>query len=473
MVQRWIKPIVAVALLAIAVWQVDLLLDVLHVGQESSHTAAATVKSGEFVVGITREGAIESANVVSLRAPRSGSIITWIIEDGAEVEEGDLIAQLDTKDYRFQVEQQRLSYENKVAEVDQERRDRTRDHESALLSVDQYLRGMGLLEETHTTEREQSGAQVSYDTWNVNWSEQYFEKQSRLFDGGIVPETQVEQSERELRSREHALGKSEKGAEYLGAEQASEKAQSRSDIETAQFEAELSERRIGEAVASAEDRARMAAEQLDEMSKQLAEGEIRAPSAGIVLIGMTWGRGNRRKFEAGDRVRSRQPIADITQLTELKANLRVEEDSISQVELGQKVVISVKTAPDRHFEGEVSAIGAVAREVSPREDPRAVPGQRIFDVTVRIPDADVVVLRPGIDAEVQFVVERIPDAIYVPLQAVFRKPGGQFVYVQGPDGFVPREVKTGKHNEDAVVILEGLESGEKVTLRDPTRVETN
>jgi multidrug resistance efflux pump len=469
MTLRWIRPIVAVAALVLAIWQVDLLLAVLRAGEDADQVETAAVKNGEFVVGITREGAIESANVLSVRAPRSGSTITWIIDDGAEVKAGDLIAELDTKEYRFEVERQRLEYENRVAQVDQERRDRTRDYESAGMEVDRNLRGLEMLTRAHLTETEQSQAQVSYDHWNVNWADQYFQKQSRLSIAGIVPETQVEQSERELRSREHGLAKSEKDDSYLGAEHASEQAQSKSDIDTAEFEAGLSERRIGEAVQSAEDRAEMAAEQLAEMKKQLAEGKLRAPVAGVVILGTTWAHGSRRKFQEGDRVWSRRAIADLTQLTELQVKLRVEEASIGKLRLGQRVIITVKTAPDREFEGELTTIGAVAREVGPWEDPHAVPGQRIFDVTVKILDTDQSILRPGLDAEAQFVAERIPEAVYVPLAAVFDKPEGQTVYVQEGEKFAPRVVKTGKRNEKAIVILEGLAPSKRVALSDPTR----
>ena len=470
---RWIRPIVAAAVVVLAIWQVGLLLRVLRTAQQTDEVRTAAVQRGEFVVGITREGAIESANVLSVRAPRSGSTITWIIDDGAEVKAGDLIAQLDTKEYRFEVERQRLDYENRVAQVEQERRDRTRDYESAQMEVDRNVRALGMLSRAHSTETEQAAAQVSYDRWNVNWAGQYFQKQSRLSLSGIVPETQVEQSERQLRSREHALTKSEKDSQYLGAEHASEQAQSASDIGTAEFEAELSERRIGEAVQSAKDRAAMASEQLEEMRKQLAEGELRAPMSGVVMLGTTWAHGNQRKFQAGDRVWSRRKIADITELTELQVKLRVEEASISKLRLGQAAVMTVKTAPDKKFTGELAAIGAVAHEVDAWEDPRAVPGQRVFDVTVTIEDEDLSVLRPGMDAEVQFVAERIADAISVPLTAVFDKPQGQVVYVQKGDKFVPQTVKTGARNEEAVVILEGLQPGARVALSEPAPREAN
>ena len=469
MILRWFRPMLAAAAVGLAVWQISLLLSVLRGGADASQVDTAVVKRGPFIVGMSREGTLESADVISVRAPRSGSTLTWLVDDGTEVEEGDLVAKVDVSEYQFDVETQRLGHQNRLAQVDQERRDRTRDYESAQMTMEKDLRGLDMLTRSQLTESEQAEAQVGHDRWNVAWSRTDYEKQSRLWDAGIVPETSVEQSERVLRSREHGLTKSQKDASYLDAEHASKRAQSQSDIETAEFEADLSKRRIEEAVRSAQQRADLAKEQLEEMERQLAAGELRAPKAGVIVLGKTWGEGGRRTLKEGDRIWSRMKVADITNLSSLQVKLKADESSVHQLKLGQEAVITLKTAPDREFAGELTSIGAVAHEVSQWEDPHVVPGQRVFDVTVKILEPDLELLKPGISAEAQFVSERIADATYVPIEAVFDRSGGQVVYVQRGNRFVRREVKTGERNDKAVVVLEGLKPGERVALSDPTR----
>ncbi len=469
MAVRWIKPVLAVIVILLAAWQIDLLLAVLHSSPDSSRVETTAVKSGPFIVGISREGKLESADVISVRAPRSGSTVTWLIDDGAEVEEGEVVAKVDVSEYQFEVERQRLEHQKQVSRVEQERRDRTRDHESAEMDVDKNLRGLGMLSRSQLSETQQAEAQVGYDQWNVRYSEKDYLKQSRLSQAGIVPETVVEQSERVLRSKEHGLAKSEKEASYLDAEHASEKAQSQSDIDTAEFEAELAERRIGEAVRSAEERTRLSAEQLEEMEEQLAAGELRAPKAGVVVLGKTWGESGRRTLKEGDRVWSRMKVADVTDLSSLQVRIRVDEASVHRLRVGQEAVITLKAAADREFQGRLTSIGAVAHEVSTWEDPHAIPGQRVFDVTVEIIHPDLEALRPGISADVQFVSRRIPEAVFVPVEAIFDKSGVQTAYVQKGDTFVGRKVKTGERNDKAVVVLEGLKPGQRVALSDPTR----
>jgi len=88
------------------------------------------------------------------------------------------------------------------------------------------------------------------------------------------------------------------------------------------------------------------------------------------------------------------------------------------------------------------------------------------------PDQDTDVsklLRPGLLADVEIEVERIPNAIHVPQQAIFQKGGQPTVYVQQANGrFVPRVVKLAKESETTMVLESGVEPGEIVALADPT-----
>jgi HlyD family secretion protein len=81
-----------------------------------------------------------------------------------------------------------------------------------------------------------------------------------------------------------------------------------------------------------------------------------------------------------------------------------------------------------------------------------------------------VLLRPGLLADVQIIVDKVPDAINIPNQALFEKDGRQFVYVQNlkDNRFEERTIKLAKRSESVMVIAEGLKPGEIVALGDPT-----
>jgi hypothetical protein len=80
-----------------------------------------------------------------------------------------------------------------------------------------------------------------------------------------------------------------------------------------------------------------------------------------------------------------------------------------------------------------------------------------------------VLLRPGLLADVEIQVEKLPDVIHVPAQAVFQKNGQYVVYVHGKDGkFEPRPVKLVKQSESMMVIASGVQAGEVVAMADPS-----
>ena len=76
-------------------------------------------------------------------------------------------------------------------------------------------------------------------------------------------------------------------------------------------------------------------------------------------------------------------------------------------------------------------------------------------------------LRPGLLADVEIFVEKIPNAISVPNQAILEKDGRQFVYVQQNGRFEPRYIKIARRSESVTVIADNLKTGEVVSLGDP------
>lgn len=78
-----------------------------------------------------------------------------------------------------------------------------------------------------------------------------------------------------------------------------------------------------------------------------------------------------------------------------------------------------------------------------------------------------VLLRPGLLADVEIFVEKIPSAISVPNQAILEKEGKQFVYVQKNGRFEQRFVKIARRSESQTVIKDSLVTGEVVALSDP------
>jgi hypothetical protein len=77
-------------------------------------------------------------------------------------------------------------------------------------------------------------------------------------------------------------------------------------------------------------------------------------------------------------------------------------------------------------------------------------------------------LRPGLLADVEIIVDKVSNAVYVPNQSVFEKDGKFVVYVQGPKGFTPRPIQIAKRSETVSIVQSGITDKDVIALADPT-----
>ena len=78
-----------------------------------------------------------------------------------------------------------------------------------------------------------------------------------------------------------------------------------------------------------------------------------------------------------------------------------------------------------------------------------------------------VLLRPGLLADVEIIVEKIPNAVYIPAQAIFEREGKSVVFVKQGGKFLPRPVRPLKRSESLMIIADGLKAGEEISMQDP------
>lgn len=79
-----------------------------------------------------------------------------------------------------------------------------------------------------------------------------------------------------------------------------------------------------------------------------------------------------------------------------------------------------------------------------------------------------VLLRPGLLADVEIIVDEVKNALSLPMQAIFVKDGKPVVYIKKGSSFEPRFIQPLKRSETTMVISSGVTVGEIVALADPT-----
>ena len=204
------------------------------------------------------------------------------------------------------------------------------------------------------------------------------------------------------------------------------------------------------------------------LERQIAACIIRAPSPGIIVYGTSadWHQRREDPIEVGDMVHRGQKIFSIPNSNVMGVELRVHESSVNKVLPGQDVTVTVEAYPDMAFQGKVV-------KVAPLPDPQQGwfdPGVKVYTTYVTI-DGSHEVLKPGMSAKVEILVERLRGVKIVPVQVVENRAGQKFCYVATESGPEEREVVTGAFNNTFVEIAGGLEVGEKVLLSPPQGIE--
>ncbi|HHY85676.1 MAG TPA: HlyD family efflux transporter periplasmic adaptor subunit [Verrucomicrobia bacterium] len=206
--------------------------------------------------------------------------------------------------------------------------------------------------------------------------------------------------------------------------------------------------------------------QLKDLQDQLEKCTMRAMKPGLVVYGANRDDGviyaSQEPIREGATVRERQAIITIPDMTRMAVSVKVHESYIKKVKKGQKARITVDAFPDQMLTGEIIKVG-----VLPDSQNRWLnPDMKVYLTTVAI-DGTHEWIKPGMSAKVEILVNRLEDAIYVPVQAVVPEEGKHVCYVM--NGLKPerREVQTGEFNDNFIEIKSGIREGERVLLRLP------
>ncbi|MFC1529494.1 efflux RND transporter periplasmic adaptor subunit, partial [Gemmatimonadota bacterium] len=211
-------------------------------------------------------------------------------------------------------------------------------------------------------------------------------------------------------------------------------------------------------------RIRQAQQRLDEVIEQIEALTLLAPISGIVVYGETFGGATEgmRKIRAGDPIHRGGTIITIPDLSEILSKVNIIEGDYRKVALGDPVEIRLDAIPGPVFTGTIDDIASLA---SYDEMAR----KSYFNAVVRLDSVDAG-MRPGMTASLRITYEKREQALYIPNEAVFEVDGRTVVFPR-KELPRPREVRLGDRNMMSVVVEEGLEAGEEISLTDPRTLE--
>jgi RND family efflux transporter MFP subunit len=175
--------------------------------------------------------------------------------------------------------------------------------------------------------------------------------------------------------------------------------------------------------------------------KEVGDTVVKAPISGAV---------KEKHASRGSYLQKNGKIVTIVRINPLRVRAEIPEASAGAVRTGQTTSFRVDSFPDRTFTARIVRIGP-----SLNEQTRAL----TIEAEVGNPGN---LLRPGMFARSEVVVNPRASAVYVPAKGVQYVAGLSKVFVIENGQTVERIVKTGASEGDLIEILDGVQEGENV-----------
>ena len=376
-------------------------------GPEAGAVPTAAVTRGEFRRTHVEDGQLRAAKDEKVVSPRvRGDLkIVHLWPEGEQVEPGDLILQFDRAWHAQEVK-------DKISRLEQAKAD------------------LSKFEAEQKRQRAELGMQVEQKTAALELSRINLQKSE--YGSAIEREEArigVGQAERALEARAN-----------LEAQEIVER------VERSHMEVRIAHRQ------KVYDGARSDYERLS----------VRATRPGLVVheVIRKRGAGRRSKVKEGDMVWGGMSLLALPELDSMQVVSQVGEMDVHSVGPGLPALIRLEALPGPVFHG-------VVREVAPMAaEKEGAPNVQVFEMVVDITEQDERLL-PGMSASVEVVLQTRPGVLTLPLGAVHAREERTIAWRRGSSGFEPVDVSVGEANGLRVVIVEGLEEGDVVALRDP------
>lgn len=176
--------------------------------------------------------------------------------------------------------------------------------------------------------------------------------------------------------------------------------------------------------------------------KALSNTSIKAPISGYI---------NNDFITEGQLLGGGSPVCEIVNNNRLKLNIKVPENAVYKIKVGQAVVVSLSVFPDKKFTGKISAIAEKADAVLK------------FNVEITLDNDMKSHLKSGLYAEVELPVTN-EEKLIINKIAIIESMERPVVYVASNGKAVRRTLIIGQSNNEQVEVLNGLSDGEQVIV---------
>ncbi len=454
---------------------------------EPSARELFAVRRDDLKVTITENGTMVAKKSQKLSAKiRGESKLLFLVEEGKEVPEGEVVCRLDDTQMKAQVEQVQLDILQTEANLKTARTEleiQTGEGAAALTKANvAFERAKKEIEKYRDGEAPQERRKLEValkDTETTyNRAQKELEDSKKLLEQNYIKKSELEDSqiafERATVQKESAevgLRMFDKYTFPMAMTDLETKlADAEREVATAQKrgESQLGQKSVG--VTQVEKRLKVQSDQLKERQTDLTNMEIKAPCPGIVVYGDPQQPWYNERLKIGGMIYGGQTVMTIPDLRVMQVKLQIHEADISKLKVGLLATVTTDSYPGLQLEGEVTKIATVAGGGNGEWGGSSE--VKKFDVEITL-KAGSERMRPGISAKAEIHIETRSKTLFVPLQTVFAEDGVHYCHVQVPGKpATKRKIDVGTSNDTYLEILDGLAEGEKVLLYNPMLPES-
>lgn len=386
-------------------------------------------------VTLTEQGTVQSADNTEIKCRVRGfSTVTYIIDAGTEVKEGDVLVRLDTKRVEDAISKHTTESHTARATLEES----TANLKQRLLAEDAYLEG------EYKTRLQKLERQLKVARTNLETAETHLANSRSMFNRGFVTLLEVESNEFTVSRAKLELEVIETDLLVL-------------DKYTRNMRLETIRGQLAAAKSkNAADKSGLAMDEgrLDRAIQELESCVIKATKPGLVIYPSSAAWKDTPDVTVGAGVRRDQTLLLMPDLSQMQVKVGIHESMIERVHVGMAAKV---TLANYVLEGKVSSVASVARPAG------WWTGNVVkYDVIVDVPPMDD--LKPGMTAEVDLLLASYDKVVSIPVAAVTETEEGCFCYVKRRDAFARKPILLGDGNEIFVIVARGLAPGEEVAL---------
>jgi multidrug efflux pump subunit AcrA (membrane-fusion protein) len=394
-----------------------------------------TIECGDLVVSVTEQGTLESSSNREIKCKvKGGSTVLWVVETGTQVKAGDLLVRLDTSTIEENISQQKILYEDALAN----KATAESDVAVAKIAITEYLDGT-FRSELATKEKELVIAES-----NLKAARNARNHAARMFRKGYISQLELDTQDDAVKHAELEVQVKQTDLEVL------ERYTKAKTLQELQSTLEVAEARLASDQAALElEKARLEREE-----QQLENCTITADVAGMVIYPSAAEWKEQPDIEEGATVREDQVLLMIPDLSQMQVKVGIHESKVDRVEPGMEARVELQ---DGTVRGEVVSIASVTKPSG------WWTGNLVkYDTIIELDQHQG--LKPGMSVAVEIFLARYRDVLTVPVAAVVEQ-GSEFAcWIETAAGLEKRRLKLGDTNEQFIIAQSGVAEGERVVL---------